>query len=156
MENIYNLLEELENCFAKAKTAMFSRKVAVDAEECLMLIAKIRDSLPSTIRESERVISQTENMIGNAEAKAKRIINEAEMRAEQVISESELLRRAEEEGESIRAEARQFNDTIKRNARQYVDSLLQEMEKFLGDTIAVVRNNREELGGSLLKDKKQI
>ena len=156
MENVYNLLEELENCFAKAKTAMFSKKVAVDAEECLALVAKIKDALPTSIREAERLISQSENMIGNAEAKAKRIITEAEMRAEQVISESELLRRAEEEGESIRAEARQFNDTIKRNARGYVDGLLQEMENFLANTISVVRNNREELGGSIIKDKKQI
>lgn len=154
MENVFNLLEELENCFAKAKTAMFSKKVAVDADECMMLINKIKESLPTSIREAERLVSQSENMIANAEAKARRIVNEAEMRAEQVISESVLLRRAEEEGESIRAEARQFNDTIKKNAREYVDGLLQEMENFLANTISVVRNNREELGGSLIKDKK--
>ena len=154
MENIYNLIEQLEDCFAKGKSSMFSKKVAVNADECLELLARIKESLPGTISEAERLVSQSENMIGNAESKAQRIVREAEMRAEQIISESELLRRAEDEGEAIRAEARQFNDTIKKNARLYVDSLFEDVEKFLGDSIATVRNNREELRGSLIKDKK--
>ena len=154
MENIYGLIEQLENYLSKARTAMFSRKVVVDADECLDLIAKIKDSLPTTIRDAERLVSQSENMVSNAESKAQRIIREAETRAEQIISESELLRRAEEEGESIRAEARQFNDTIKRNARIYVDNMFEDVEKFLADSIVTVRNNREELRGSLIKDKK--
>ena len=154
MENVFDLIERLEDCFAKARTAMFSKKVAVDADECLELLARIKESLPATIREAERLVGQSENMIGNAESKAQRSVREAEMRAEQIISESELLRRAEEESEAIRAEARQFNDTIKKNARIYVDNLFEDVEKFLGDSIATVRNNREELRGSLIKDKK--
>lgn len=154
MEDVIGLIEQLENNLASARNAMFSRKVVVDAEECLDLIARLKNCMPQSIHEAESLVSRAETIISNAEMRAQKIVREAEMRAEQIVSESELLKRAEEEGESIRQEARQFNDTIKNNARIYVDSLFEDVEKFLADSISTVRNNREELRGSLIKDKR--
>ena len=72
------------------------------------------------------------------------------------MSESAVLKRAEAEAKAIRDEAVAYNETMRARAREYVDAMFADMEKFLLDTLAVIRNNREELNGSIIKGKKII
>lgn len=152
MDDVFSLLDKLENELLSAKNAVFSKKAMVDTQACIQLISEIKNGLPSTIKKAQNVLDESDELINESRRKAKEIIEDAEKRADEIVSQSEILRRAEKDAKSIRNEAIQFANTLKGDSRIYVDDMFADVEKFLADTIACIRNNREELRGSIIKD----
>ncbi len=155
MDDVFVLLEKLENEFLGAKNTVFSKKAMVDAQRCLQLITEIKNGLPSALRKAQDIIDHSTEIVESSTQKAQEIVDEAERRATEIVSQSEILRRAERDSKIIRSEAVQFSNTLKNDSRLYVDDMFADVEKFLADTIACIRNNREELRGSIIKDKKR-
>ena len=155
MDDVFTLLDQLENELLGARNAVFSKKAMVDATKCLQLLAEIKNGLPSSLKKAQDILDNSVEIVRQSTQKAKEIVEDAERRADELVSQSEILRRAEADAKTIRSEATQFSSRIKSDSRIYVDDMLSEMERFLSDTIACVRNNREELRGSLIKDKRQ-
>ena len=73
----------------------------VNSEECLRLIDQMRISIPSAIKESERMITERDRIISDAQARAEQIIAHAEQQAIQIVSEDAITERAREEAERI-------------------------------------------------------
>lgn len=153
MDDVFTLLDKLENELLSAKNAVFSKKAMVDTQSCLQIISEIKNGLPSTIKKAQDVLGEASDIINDSRRKAKDILEEAEAKADEIVSQSEILRRAEKDAKSIRNEAIQFANTMKGDSKIYVDDMFADVEKFLADTIACIRNNREELRGSIIKDK---
>jgi len=154
MEDIFLIIEELENELMSSKNALFSRKSIVNTEKCLRYIAELKENLPSSLKEASVMIKSKQELMDKAGAEAQQVINEAHTQAREVLNQSTILKRAESESKAIRGEAMLYNDTIKKNAKIYADDLFNDVEKFLIDMITTIRNNREELRGELVKDDK--
>lgn len=154
MNDVFTLLDKLENELLSAKNAVFSKKAMVDSAKCLQLLAEIKNGLPSSLKKAQDILDNSVEIVRQSTQKAKEIVEDAQKRADELVSQSEVLRRAESDAKTIRGEATQFSARVKNDSRMYVDDMLSEMERFLSDTIACVRNNREELRGSIIKDKK--
>lgn len=154
MDDVYVLLDKLENELVSAKNAVFSKKAMVDTQYCIKLIAEIKNGLPLTIKKSQNILDEASDIINESRQKAKEILDEAENKADEIVSQSEILRRAERDSKIIRNEAIQFANTLKGDSKLYVDDMFADVEKFLADTIACIRNNREELRGSIIQDKR--
>ena len=152
MEDIMYLLDQLEDEITRARSAVFSKKVMVDGDMMMQIVTKLKDSIPMSIREARNIMENKDEIESRSQAEAKKIINEAEMRAEHIVSETELLRRAEKEAQNIRNEALLYNDTIKTRAKEYCDDMFKDLEKFLTETVMCVRNNREELKGTIISN----
>lgn len=155
MDDVFVLIDKLENEFLSAKNAVFSKKVMVDAQVCLQLITEIKNGLPSALKKAQDIIDHSTEIVVSSNKKGEEIVAEAERRASEIVSQSEILRRAERDAKIIRNEAIQFANTLKGDSRLYVDDMFADVEHFLADTIACIRNNREELRGSIVKEKRQ-
>ena len=153
MDDVFTLLDKLEQELVSAKNSLFSKKGMVDTQYCMQIIADIKNGLPSTIKKSQNILDEASDLINDSRKKAKEIIEEAERKADEIVSQSEILRRAERDAKLIRNEAIQFANTLKGDSKIYVDEMFADVEKFLADTIGCIRNNREELRGSIIKDK---
>lgn len=155
MDDVFTLIDRLENELLGARNAVFSKKAMVDATKCLQILTEIKNGLPSSLKKAQDILDNSVEIVKQSTQKAKNIVDDAQRKADEMVSQSEILRRAEADAKTIRSEAVQFASRLKTDSRMYVDDMLSEMERFLTDTIACVRNNREELRGSLIKDKKQ-
>lgn len=155
MDDVFVLLEKLENEFLGAKSAVFSKKSMVDAQICLQLITEIKNGLPSALKKAQDIIDHSTEILESSHKKGQDIIADAERRADEIVSQSEILRRAERDSKLIRNEAVQFSNALKNDSKLYIDDMFADVEKFLANTISCIRNNREELRGSIVKDKKQ-
>ena len=149
MENVMNLIDELENELIGSTTGMFGRK-KVDIERCLNLVNELKAVMPQVVKEALVLIQNEDKYKEETENYCAKIVEDAQARAEEILSQSEILKRAEREAETIRAQAMQYYDTMKENARDYVDAMFKDMEAFLSDNITCIRNNREELRGSMV------
>lgn len=154
MDDVFVLLEKLENEFLGAKNTVFSKKAMVDAQRCLQYITEIKNGLPSALKKAQDIIDHSTEIVASSTKKAQEILTDAENRAIEMVSQSEILKRAEHDSKVIRSDAVQYANTLKNDSRLYVDDMFADVEKFLADTIACIRNNREELRGSIVRDKK--
>ncbi len=153
MDDVFTLLDQLENELLSAKNAVFSKKAMVDTQSCIQIISNIKAGLPASIKKSQKILDEAQDILNESRKKAKEIIEEAENKADELISNSEILKRAEKDAKLIRSEAIQFANTVKGDSKIYVDDMFADVEKFLADTISCIRNNREELRGTIRKDK---
>ena len=69
-----------------------------------------------------------------------------------MIDESEILRTAEKEAKAMINDTRRYLDKLEIETRRSLQETIGECENTLGDTLNLLRNCREDLKGSLLKN----
>lgn len=151
---IYELIETLENELIGSKNLLFSKRGAVDIEKCEQLVSDIKKELPNAIQEATYLLAQKDKIIYNAEESAKKIIKNAESNASLILNELEIQKYAEERANSLIEQAEKQCEIKQNIVKNNIDKLLKSIEDYLKENLHIVRNNREELAGTILLSKK--
>lgn len=144
---VLDYLHQLEDEMTDRK-GFFSKKIDID--KCASLVAKIKNILPETLKEAEFIVQNKKKILENADTVAKNTIREAEERAEHIIDNSELVRRAEMESKQIIEKAYMQCDALVHHTKEHLDNMFKDTEQFLLSSLAMIRNNREELRGAMI------
>ena len=149
---IMQILEELESELTEKK-GIFSKKV--DISRCTELVQLLKGEVPASVRESEYVLKNRKKILDNTDSVAQNTIREAEERAAHIVDNSELVKRAEVEGKKIIELAYMQCDTLVDRTKGHLDEMFKDIEQFLLSTLAMIRNNREELRGAMIMSPKK-
>lgn len=103
----------------------------VNADEFSQLIERMRISVPSSIRESERTLAERDAIIAEAQTEAKNIVAQAHGRAQEILSESALVQAAHREADRIIANSRSEAARHAQEADRYATEVLEELAKKL-------------------------
>ncbi len=103
----------------------------VNADEFSQLIERMRISVPSSIRESERTLAERDAIIAEAQNEAKNIIAQAHGRAQELLSENALVQAAHREADRIIANSRNEAMRHAQEADRYATEVLEELAKKL-------------------------
>ncbi len=141
------ILDELQSELTDRK-GLFGKKV--DLDRCADLVYELRETLPESLREAEYIVANRKKIFDNADIVAKNTIKEAEERAAHIVENSELIKRAEAEGDKLIDAAQAQCDNLTDRTKTHLDNMFKDIEQFLLSTLAMIRNNREELRGALL------
>lgn len=144
---VVELLKELSQELSD-KRGLFSKKI--DLDKCLSIVEQLKIDLPNSLAESKYIMDNTQKIMDNADNVAKNTIREAEERAEHIIENSEIAKRAEIEAKKIIETAYMQCDTLIERTKDHLDVMFKEVEQFLQSTLSMIRNNREELRGSMI------
>ena len=148
--DINQIIEELEAELAKSKNFLWGKK----NDRCMQLLDELKRNLPVALKEASYLLSQRDKILFQAQESAKKTLVEAEQRAEHIVSESELVRRAESEAEDIVETANRRTSQMYTATKSNLDKMLKSVEDYLTQNLHVVRNNREELNGTLFGKKR--
>ena len=152
--DIQDKIEQLDKELSEATNLIFNKKKgAVDIKRCQELLADIKRTLPSSIQEASYIISQKETIIAQAEAKAEKTKAEAKEKAEQLISESAIVAESQLIAEKNIKKAESQCAGMIETTKQKIDMMLKNIEDYLMDSLRIIRNNREELAGTILKKR---
>ncbi len=151
--DIYGRIELLERELDCATNLVFSKKSAVDVAKCESLLADIKMELPKAVQEASYIISQKDNIIRNAQAQAELIEKDAKQRADSMLDESAIIAKSQEIADKIIKEAETKCSLMVENAQKKIDLMLRNIEEYLMDSLRIIRNNREDLAGEMLKKK---
>lgn len=158
---IEQCIDEIEEYIAGCKYQAFSNsKIIVDKEEMEELLTDLRRKAPDEIRRYQKMISNKEAILADAQAKADAIIAKAEVHTTELVSEHQIMQQAyaqadeivlaaSNKGQAIVDEANQFASIIQGNALQYVDNLLQNMEGIIINAIDTTKARSDNLMASL-------
>ncbi|MCI8488078.1 hypothetical protein [Pumilibacter intestinalis] len=146
--DVMRIIDELEAELGERRGGLFSKKI--DIGKCVQLTKAIRGAMPDAVREAEYVVENKQKILENADSVAKNTIREAEERAEHIIDNSELIKRAELEAKQLMETAYMQCDALVDKTKAHLDIMFRDVEQFLQSSLAMIRNNREELRGAMI------
>jgi hypothetical protein len=145
----------------------------LDRDECIMLLSKIRASLPEQVksadkltRESERILSsaqqdasqaidrarkEAEKIKTDAQAEAQRMLEQASIQQERMVAESEVLRIAQVQAKEALEKSQDEIVGLKRGADHYAADVLDELEQAVSRVMVTIQNGKERLDDKLLE-----
>ena len=144
---IEQIIEEIEEYVDSCKfQPLSSTKIIVNKEELEELLRELRMKTPDEIKRYQKIISNKDAILADAQQKADAIIADAQQKAERIVSESEVMQKAIEQShqllEDTNAQAQELIDNatndsnnIRLSAISYTDEMLENLEKIMNHSI---------------------
>ena len=172
---IEQIIDEIEDYIDGCKTQAFApSKIIVNRETMEELLNELRSKTPDEIKRYQKIISNKEAILADAQAKADAIIAQAQVKTDELVSEHEIMQQAyaqaneivtaaTEQAQEILDNATSDANEIRIGAMRYADNLMANAEGIIGHTLDsyttkydslvnslqecydMVRNNRAEL-----------
>ena len=159
--NMEQIIEEIEEYIDGCKYQPLSNtKIVVNKDEIQELIAELRHKTPDEIKRYQRIISNKEAIMADAQQKADTIISKAKMQKDELVREHEIMQQAiSQANEVVLAAQKQAQDMldaatndaneIRMGAIAYADSMLSAIEQLLSGSQNIFKTNFAQLNASL-------
>ncbi len=144
---IEQIIEEIEEFVDSCKfQPLSSTKIVVNKEELEELLRELRMKTPDEIKRYQKIISNKDAILADAQAKAEAIITDAQAQAQRIVGENEIVQTAYQQAneliEQTNAQAQEILDkatedanNIRVSAIQYTDEMLENLEKIMSHTL---------------------
>jgi len=144
---IEQIIEEIEEYVESCKYQPLSTtKIVVNKEELEQLLRELRMKTPDEIKRYQKIISNKDAILADAQAKAESLIADATAQTHELVSESEIMQQAYAQAneviENATAQAQEILDNatndannIRYSAIKYTDDMLANLEEIMGHTI---------------------
>jgi cell division septum initiation protein DivIVA len=172
---IEQIIEEIEEYVDSCKYQPLSTtKIVVNKEEIEELLRELRLKTPDEIKRYQKIISNKDAILEDAQSKADGIIADAQAKAQEMVTQHEIMQKAyAQANETINAANKQAQDildsatqdanSIRLSAITYTDEMMANIESVLTQTldnagerykifidslqecVSVVNHNRQEL-----------
>ena len=137
MEQIIEEIEEyIDNCKYQP---LSSTKIVVNKDELEELLTELKMKTPEEIKRYQKIISNKEAILADAQAKADAIIAQAQVKTDELVSEHEIMQQAyaqanevvmiaTKQAQEILDNATNDANNIRMGAMQYTDDILKNLE----------------------------
>jgi vacuolar-type H+-ATPase subunit E/Vma4 len=137
---ILQLVDQLEKVLNSGWRVPLTSSLMVNEEECLRLIDQMRISVPSAIKESERMIAERDRILSEAHAQADEILAQAREQAMDMIRQDRVTLEAQAEAQRIIELGRSEAMRMIQEAEDYALSVLQELTEKLSNVQSQAEN----------------
>jgi regulator of protease activity HflC (stomatin/prohibitin superfamily) len=145
------LIDQLQVLISQGTTVPFTAYRLVRARDLEQLLERMRITVPSSIRESERTLAERDRIIHEARSEADRMIQQARQQAMEMLSEKALIATAQAEADRIILEGKEIARRRTEEADIYAVQVLQDLAQRLQALSHQVNNGLE-----LMQDGQQI
>lgn len=144
---IEQIIEEIEEFVDSCKfQPLSSTKIVVNKEELEELLRELRMKTPDEIKRYQKIISNKDAILADAQSKAEAIIAEAQVQAQKMVEGDEIMQIAYQQAKELidqtNAQAQEILDkatedanNIRVSAIQYTDEMLENLEKIMSHTL---------------------
>lgn len=158
---IEQIIEEIEEYVEGCRYQPLSTtKIIVNKEELEELLRELRLKTPDEIKRYQKIISNKDAILSDAETKAEGIIENARAEAAEMVSQTEIMKQAYSQAtdtvNEANAQAQQILDSaqtdansIRMSAISYTDEMLSSLSGMLGSSLADITDRYSNLIGTL-------
>ena len=155
------IIEEIEEYIDSCKfQPLSSTKILVNKEELEELLTELRMKTPEEIKRYQKIISNKEAILADAQAKADAIIAQAQVQTSELVSEHQIMQQAyaqanevvmiaTKQAQEILDKATSDANDIRMGAITYTDELLKNTEEILSHALDSSRARYDNLINSL-------
>ncbi len=158
---IEQIIEEIEEFVEGCRYQPLSTtKIVVNKEELEELLRELRLKTPEEIKRYQKIISNKDAILSDAQEKAEAIITEAHNKAKELVSQTEIMKQAylqasdtvnaaNQEAQDILDSAQQDANNIRISAISYTNDILSDIASTIGDSLADISEKNNILIGTL-------
>lgn len=158
---IEQIIDEIEEFIEGCKYQPLSNtKIIVNKEDLEDLLSELRRRTPDEIKRYQKMISNKEAILADAQAKADAIIAQAEVHNNELVSEHQIMQQAyaqanevvliaTNQAQEILDNATNDANNIRMGAIQYTDDMLKSVEEIIGHAMETSRARTNNLLSSL-------
>ena len=158
---IEQIIEEIEEFVESCRYQPLSTtKIVVNKEELEELLRELRLKTPDEIKRYQKIISNKEAILSDAESKAEAIIAEAQAKAQEMVTQTEIMKQAysqatdtvnaaNTQAQEILDSAQSDANSIRMSAISYTDEMLGSLSGMMGSALADVTDKYSNLIGVL-------
>ena len=158
---IEQIIEEIEEYIAGCKSQMFNdSNIIVNRDELEELLDELKNKTPEEIRRYQKIISNQEAILANAQQKADEIIAKAQVKTDELVSEHQIMQQAyaranevvmlaTKQAQEILDKATTDANNIRESAIAYTDDLLKNMEQTMSHTLETSQARQESFAKSI-------
>jgi cell division septum initiation protein DivIVA len=132
-----------------------STYLVINEDDFLDVIDQMRTAIPREIKEGEKIQTERDRIIAQAEEEAERIVQLSQADASKMIEDHELIRAAEQRANTIIERAQREAEVLKAEADDYarqvlvsLDTQLDTIDEQIAILLTTVRNGLETLMGT--------
>ncbi|MBP1563860.1 MAG: hypothetical protein J6C38_09130 [Oscillospiraceae bacterium] len=151
MQNSYSiedLIEMLEDLIHEATRVPFGKKSMVDVAKLNDIVSDMRLSLPTEIRQAQKVVEDKNRIIHDAEKEAEGIIRKAEQRRRELIEESDIMKEARRRATEVISAAQARCTDLRVSTDDFADKMLMRVEELLKKDLSDLQLLRKSINGS--------
>jgi len=162
MSKIEQLISEIEMYLDSCKAQPFTnnKRIVVEKDVIDEMLVELRMQTPDEIKRYQKIISNKDAIIADAQAQASNIIDDATRQTEQIVSEhqitaqaqaqaAEILRSAQAQAQEIVDKAVLDSNQIREGAINYTDSQLATLQNILSDALTNTESRYKGFMGQL-------
>ncbi|MET3975420.1 hypothetical protein [Cellulosimicrobium sp. 4261] len=143
------ILDDLTHLVESARTMPMSASVLVHKGDALALLDELRGALPEQLAHADEVLAQADAVLEDAHRQAEEILTTARARAIELVQTEQVVVQAEARARAIVDEADEAAAVLRRDADDYCDRRLADFEVDLGKLLAQVQAGRAKLADRL-------
>lgn len=144
---IEQVIEEIEDYIDGCKPQTFSSsRIIVNKEQMEELLSELRTKIPEEIKRYQKIISNKEAILADAQTKADAIIAQAHVKTDELVSEHQIMQQAyAQANEVVMIASRQAQEildnatndanNIRMGAIQYADDKLRDLEEAISHSM---------------------
>lgn len=152
---IEKIIDEIEEYVDGCKPSAFSpSKIVVNRDELESLLDELRKRTPEEIKRYQKIISNTEAILADAQNKADAIIAQAQIQTNELVSEHQIMQQAyakanevvmlaTKNAQELLDKATEDANSIRMGAIAYTDDLLNTIESVIANSMETTRARTE-------------
>ena len=138
--DILHLVDRLEELFNESRPIPFTHNVVVDEDRMLDLIDQMRVAIPDQVKKAQKLVSERDRTLAQAQEEAKRTVNLAREKGEGLVERDSIVEAAQARAEQILQQAELDAEATRQEADQYVLEELTKLEIEMERILGQVRN----------------
>ena len=158
---IEHVIEEIEDYIDGCKPQTFSStKIVVNKEQMDELLSELRTKIPEEIKRYQKIISNKEAILADAQTKADAIIAQAQVKTDELVSEHQIMQQAyaqanevvmiaTKQAQEILDNATNDANNIRMGAMQYTDDILKNLENTISHSMEAAKSRHDSYINSL-------
>ncbi|HEX2937675.1 MAG TPA: ATPase [Ruminiclostridium sp.] len=140
------LLDKLDDMVDKAWGLPLSGgRCVLDAEKVREIIDDMRLNMPKEIPQAKAIVADRMEIIKNAKLEAEEIIKNAENKAKAMVSNDEIVRQAQEKANALLSDAQTKSKEMKKAAADFSDHLLLQSQERIVEALNEIKQARQAL-----------
>lgn len=152
---IEEIIEEIEEYVDECKPSAFSpSKIIVNRDELESLLEELRTKTPEEIKRYQKIISNKEAILADAQNKADAIIAQAQIQTNELVSEHQIMQQAyakaneiimlaTKNAQDMLDKATEDANSIRMGAITYTDDLLKTIESVISNSMETTQARTE-------------
>lgn len=134
------MIDQLTETLNRGSRIPLTSYRVVDADELAQLLERLRISVPSSIRDSERTLAERDRILADARTEAAHTVAEAKQQAMEIVSQQALVVTARQEADRIVAEGKRLARQRSEEADRYAVEVLRDLSQRLQGIMQQVNN----------------